>query len=120
MNLPTLVSEDQIRPFSYYWEHQIRSAMMLQGRFYALVETFSEANRALAYEQGCRLSERLDIVITVVQWPSPQYRLWVELSSRTDKGLLAKPTHAEPLAQKKVTNLILPDLQEAQLEQLWG
>jgi hypothetical protein len=88
MSLPTLVSEAQIRPFSYYWKAQIRSGMVLHRRLFALVDCFGDANRTSAYERGCRLSEHLEVVITVSSPIRPQYRLWVELSARTEHHLL--------------------------------
>lgn len=89
MRLPTLLPENQIRPFNYYWEGQVRSGMSVRGRLYALLDCFSENNRAIAYEKGCELAEDYDVVMTVTQAVRPEYHLWVALTSGTDKTLLA-------------------------------
>ena len=89
MSLPTLIPENQIRPFNYYWEGQVRSGMAVRGRLYALLDCFSENNRAIAYEKGCELAKDHEVVVTVTQEIRPQYHLWVALAAGTDKSLLA-------------------------------
>ncbi|MEM9004508.1 MAG: hypothetical protein AAGE59_13420 [Cyanobacteria bacterium P01_F01_bin.86] len=89
MSLPTLLPENQIRPFNYYWEGQVRSGMTARGQLYALLDCFSENNRAIAYEKGCELAESYDVVVTVTQEIRPKYHLWVALTAGMDKSLLA-------------------------------
>lgn len=89
MNLPTLLNEEQICPFSYYWEGEVRPGMSVNGRLFALLECFAEEKRAIAYEQGCQLAEDHDVVITATRGSNPQYHLWIALSSGTDKTLLS-------------------------------
>ena len=88
IELPTLVFENNIRPFEYYWAGKVRSGMMLNGRIYAMYKCLSETERAIAYEQGCKLAEKCEVTITVSQGPQPQYRLWIAVSSDTDRVLL--------------------------------
>lgn len=90
MELPKLLKENQIRSFSYYWEGTIRSGMSAQGRLYALLDCFPAEARLSAFEQGCRLAEKYDVVLTVSQSEPAVYRLWIALSSQTDIGWLLK------------------------------
>ena len=89
MSLPTLLSESQIRPFNYYWDGHVRLGMAVRGRLYALLDCFSENNRASAYEKGCELAEDNDVVMTVTQAVRPEYHLWIALTATTDTALLA-------------------------------
>lgn len=99
MQLPELIPDEQIHAFSYYWEGEIRSGMMLRGRLYALVDCFSAAQRSEAYEQGCRLSADLDAVLSVSSYGPGLYRLWVKLSTVKDPTLLkqSKPDCRPPV-----------------------
>ncbi|MBE7385992.1 MAG: hypothetical protein F6J95_031970 [Leptolyngbya sp. SIO1E4] len=90
MNLPTLLSEKQIRSFNYYWEGEVRPGMSVGGCLYALLDCFSEDNRAAAYERGCQLASNHDVVLTVSQSTRPQYRLWIALSASTDLSMLSR------------------------------
>lgn len=90
MNLPRLVPEAQINPFTYYWEGKVRPAITTCGRLYGLLGCFSEKERTFAYERGCQLSDKHKIVMTVSKELGVQYRLWVELSTATDASLLSE------------------------------
>ena len=90
MNLPRLVPEAQITPFTYYWDGKVRPAIAASGRLYGLLGCFSEKERALAYERGCQLSNEHKIVMTVSKELGVQYRLWVEISAETDTSLLSE------------------------------
>lgn len=101
MLLPKLLREDQTRPFSYYWEGEMRAGMSAQGHLYALLGCFKNHERLTAFEKGCRLAENYDVILTVSQTEPVQYRLWIALSSRTDIGWL--------LRSKNFTNCGAPD-----------
>ncbi|NER80978.1 MAG: hypothetical protein F6K42_15705 [Leptolyngbya sp. SIO1D8] len=90
MNLPTLLSENQIRSFSYYWQGEVRLGMSTSGHLYALLDCFGEDKRAIAYEKGCQLASEHDVVLTVSQGNHPQYRLWISLSSKTNLAMLIR------------------------------
>lgn len=87
MNLPTLLPESQIHPFSYYWEGEVRSGMTLRGRLYALLDCFPEQRRAIAYETGCKLAEEHEVVITVGKDTHFYYGLWIALCPSTSQIL---------------------------------
>lgn len=89
MDLPTLLPENQIHLFSYYWEGEIRSGMTLQGRLYALLDCFPENRRIVAYETGCQLAENHDVVITVGKDTQNYYSLWISLCPSTSEVLSA-------------------------------
>lgn len=91
MSLPILVSDHQVRSFKYYWEGQIRTGMSFKGHLYALHDCFTERDRTLAYEKGCRLAERCEVIITVSQALESEYRLWIEIAATTNPQLLATP-----------------------------
>ncbi|MEL6383273.1 MAG: hypothetical protein AAFQ89_12645 [Cyanobacteria bacterium J06626_18] len=106
MSLPTLLPENQIRPFNYYWEGQVRSGMAVRGRLYALLDSFSETNRAIAYEKGCELAKDCDVVVTVSQAMRPEYHLWVALSAGTNVDLLGAAVANRKYGLSKPTNLL--------------
>lgn len=109
MQLPELVPDEQIYTFSYYWEGEIRSGMMLRGQLYALVDCFSAAQRLEAYDQGCRLSADVDAVLSVSSYGPGLYCLWVKLSTVKDPTLLkrskpdCRPPVLSPAARSPVT-----------------
>lgn len=90
MNLPTLLAEQQIRSFNYYWKGEVRPGMTSCGRLYALLDCFSERERTSAYEKACQLAGEHDVVLTVSQEKPPHYRLWIALSSGTNLSLLSR------------------------------
>lgn len=94
MGLPTLLAENRVSAFSYYWDGKVRSGMTVQGRLYALLVCFPEDKRTVAYEKGCHLSQHYDdVVITASEGTHPHYCLWIPLSSRTDPALLSRAVH---------------------------
>ena len=66
----------------------MRLGMFASRRFYALLNCFSERDRLILYEEGCKLAKENDILITVSKSIQFKYRLWVALSSDTDRNLL--------------------------------
>lgn len=102
MQLPTLLPENQVRPFSYYWEEEVRSGMTLQGRLYALLDCFPESRRAVAYETGCQLAEEHDIVITVGKDTQFYYALWIALCSGASEVLMAYGSRADTVPQTTI------------------
>jgi len=90
MSLPNLLSEDQVRAFSYYWEGSIRSGMAVQGRLYALLDCYPVSERVKAFEKGCELSDSHDVVLTVSNTQKVVYRLWIALAADTHKSLLSQ------------------------------
>ncbi|MGF1525003.1 MAG: hypothetical protein ACFBSF_21970 [Leptolyngbyaceae cyanobacterium] len=101
MSLPTLLPENQIRPFNYYWKGQVRSGMAVRGRLYALLDSFSETNRAIAYEKGCELAKNCDVVVTVSQKIHPEYHLWIALTAGTNVDLLGEAVTKYGLGKPK-------------------
>ena len=88
MALPTLLSENQINIFDFYWEGRLRSGMSVDGRLYALLSDFANNERAQAYDKGCRLAQTAeDVVLTASSGLQPQYRLWLRLVSRNSHWL---------------------------------
>jgi hypothetical protein len=90
MQLPKLLNEAQIRPFNYYWQGEVRCGMWTHGHLYALFDCFEAGERTRAFEKGCCLAEKGDIVLTVSNTPPAQYRLWIALSNQTDIPWLVK------------------------------
>ena len=90
MQLPKLLKEEQIRPFNYYWQNDIRSGMWANGHLYALLGCFEAEERAIAFEKGCRLADKGDVVLTVSASTPARYRLWIALSNQTDIEWLVK------------------------------
>lgn len=84
MQLPRLLKEDQIRPFNYYWQGEVRCGMWSHGHLYALFDSFSAEERTKAFEKGCCLAEKGEVILTVSGSTPTQYRLWIALSSQTD------------------------------------
>lgn len=81
MNLPTLLSDRQIRPLEYTCEGEPCSGMSADGRSYVLLSSFSSEERSLAYERGCEMAEQVeDVVLTASVGIRPLYRLWVAVS----------------------------------------
>ena len=77
MSLPSLISEQQVRPFNYYQDGAIFCAIAFQHRFYKRVYQFDQVERSKAYAIGCQLGERgRDVVITA---SNQHYTLWVDL-----------------------------------------
>lgn len=77
MNLPILLSADEVSTFSYHQGGESQSVMMMHGRLYGLLNFFSEEERLLVYEKGCQLSKEHDVVITVSQKLDSKYYLWI-------------------------------------------
>jgi hypothetical protein len=84
MSLSTLLSEKDVRPFSYYWKADICTGMILHGRLYGLLDYYSSAHRAKAFERGYALSARHDVVVSVVNGTHTAYKLWVALNPQTE------------------------------------
>ncbi|MEO1093532.1 MAG: hypothetical protein AAFX01_01365 [Cyanobacteria bacterium J06638_28] len=83
MNLPTLLSDRQIRPLEYTCEGEPCSGVSADGRSYVLMSSFPAEDRSLAYEKGCEMAEQVeDVVLTASVGIRPLYRLWVAVSQK--------------------------------------
>lgn len=77
MSLPSLINEQQVRPFNYYQDGAIFCAIAFQHKFYKRVCQFKPADRSKVYTIGCQLGEHgNDVVITA---SDTHYTLWVDL-----------------------------------------
>jgi hypothetical protein len=91
--LPTLLPEQTITPFSYYWNGHIRSGMSLKGDLYGGLGGYSTNQRATAFERGCELAASHDVVLTVSQKLPVASKLWVALSPEAEPLLTADDSH---------------------------
>lgn len=88
MNLPTVVPQELICPFAYYWRGEIRTGMMLNGQIYDRYSCFAANRRQVAYELGERLMIQVDVVMTVSWQDHEKYQIWLNLATLEDVALL--------------------------------
>jgi hypothetical protein len=79
MLLPVVMREQGIKSFNYYQNQAIYRAIAFQNRLYKLVHTFDAEHRQRAYDIGCKLSNRGDLIVITVS--DDGYKIWANLQS---------------------------------------
>ena len=102
-NCPVLVVQEHIRLFAYYWEGEVCTGMMWQGRIFGLHTCLTEHQRHRAHEIGKELSAQADVVISRAAGSSTQYYLWLDLATLKNSSLLNRGMTLPNAAPAKVT-----------------
>jgi len=102
-NCPPLIIHEHIRLFAYYWNGEVCTGMMWQGRMFGFHTCLTEHQRHQLHESGYELSNQADIVISVSSGCDQKYYVWLDLTTLKDLSLLSKGSAFSPVLQAKVS-----------------
>lgn len=91
--LPTVISQDVVRCFSY-WQEGIQTGMFHNGEIYTLVGRFSMQDRLSAYQTSFDLADQGNVLCITVD--NANYYLWKALRSRAPSQP-SSPTQGNPV-----------------------
>ncbi|MDX2243624.1 MAG: hypothetical protein NW224_23335 [Leptolyngbyaceae cyanobacterium bins.302] len=75
--VPLVVDENQVAPFTFYWNGAVRLGMRYDHELYGLMHEVSLYARLDAYQMGCEmLAQGLPVLITASR---QRYALWLNL-----------------------------------------
>lgn len=102
-NCPPVIVHEHIRLFAYYWNDEIYTGMMWQGRMFGFHACLTEHQRGELYESGYELSNQADVVISVSSDFDKKYYVWLDLTTLKDLSLLSQGNAFSQVPQAKVS-----------------